>query len=403
MPEAKPNPLPAPGTPGAASSAATEAAALAGEWRHAIHRHPELSGEEFGTRSFVVDKLREMGYEPRTFDGHAGVTALHPGRDPSRCVVLRADMDALPLDETSGKEWSSQKPGIMHACGHDGHTALLLGVARALREEKRSYPWSVLLLFQPAEENGEGAKHLLDDGALDEPRALAVFGLHGWPDLEPGCVAVHRQAVMASVDNFEIRIRGRGGHGAMPHQTRDPLVTAAHIITAAQTLVSRRTAPLESSVLTFGRIQGGKTHNVIPASCTLWGTVRTLDAGLRQAMRTGLEGLCRHLGEALETPVEVEWQETCPATVNDPAMADLARAAAEKALGADKVRDIPPSMGGEDFSYFLERFPGAYFWLGLGDGQGPLHNPRFDFNDASLETGIRVFLGVLDEAALRIP
>jgi amidohydrolase len=260
-----------------------------------------------------------------------------------------------------------------------------------------------MLLFQPAEENGEGAKGLIDDGALDDPKALAVFGLHGWPDLESGFVAVHRHAVMASVDNFEIRIQGKGGHGAMPHQTRDPIITAAQLITAAQSLVSRRTAPLDSSVITFGRIQGGKTHNVIPASCSLWGTIRTLDAEVRQNMRDQLETLCRNLGEAFETPIALDWQETCPATVNDPAMADLARTAAEKALGPDAIRDIPPSMGGEDFSYFLERYPGAYFWLGLGKGQGPLHNPRFDFNDESLETGIKVFLSVLEEASIQSP
>ncbi len=287
----------------------------------------------------------------------------------------------------------------MHACGHDGHMAILLGVAKWLARNGRKYPKAVKLIFQPCEEAGNGAARMIADGVLENPKVEAVFGLHGWPELAAGTLAVPDRAVMAAVDNFTLRLHGRGGHGAMPHLTRDPVVAAATIITAAQTLVSRKISPLDAAVVTFGHVSAGETFNVIPETCLLRGTVRSLDAEVRRSLREGFESLVRHAALAQGVESEIEWLESCPPTVNHPAMSAIVRSAALKALGPDCLRDLPPSMGGEDFAFFLEQAPGAYFWLGLGMERGGLHNPRFDFNDAALAAGIAVFAGIIESYA----
>jgi hippurate hydrolase len=373
-------------------------AAECADLRRGLHEHPELSGGEFSTREFLTAELKSLGFEPRSFPDHAGVTALWPAQKPGAgCLALRADMDALPLREESGVAWASRNDGVMHACGHDGHMAVMLGVARWLSRKGIRYPKSVKLIFQPAEETGNGASRMISDGVLEDPRVEAVFGLHGWPELPAGTVAVPDGPIMAAVDNFNLRLRGRGGHGAMPQFTRDPIVAAAAIITLAQTLISRRTSPLSPAVLTFGHVSAGRTHNVIPETCELRGTLRSLDPVVRRALRDEFASLVRHAATAQGVEAELEWQEACPSTVNEPGMAARARAAAVKALGPGGLRELPPSMGGEDFAFFLERVPGAYFWLGLGMDRGSLHNPRFDFNDAALAAGIAVFAGIVED------
>jgi amidohydrolase len=373
--------------------------------RHTLHARPELSGVEFATRDAVVAELRSLGFEPQTFADGAGVVALWPAAPGSPLIqsalALRADMDALPLQEDSAaphaRPWISQVPGVMHACGHDGHTAVLLGVARWLATSGKKFPAPVKLIFQPAEETGLGAPGLIDAGVLDAPRVEAIFALHGWPELPAGTFAIPDRAIMAAVDNFTLTLRGRGGHGAMPHLTRDPVVAAAALILSAQTLVSRKSSPLDAAVLTFGQVSAGKTHNVIPETCLLRGTLRTLSPALRAELMRDFEAMVDHLAAAHGVASELEWVEACPATLNDPGMAALARAAVRKAVGEDCLREVPPSMGGEDFSYFLHRVPGAYFWLGLGMERGGLHNPRFDFNDEALAAGIAAFAGIVQE------
>lgn len=365
--------------------------------RRRIHRDAELSGQESRTRDLVLSELKACGIETRTFPGSKAVAGLWPGRDRSRSIAFRADMDALPMAESSGLPWSSQSESAMHACGHDGHTGILLGLAKHLARSGGRYAADVKFLFQPAEEAGNGARQMVLDGALESPKVEAVFGLHGWPDLPLGVIGIHGGAVMASVDNFEIVLIGKGGHGAQPHATVDPVFAAAQLISAAQSLVSRSTDPLDSAVVTFGQVRAGRTFNVIPEDCLLRGTVRSHGPVVRARLRTGLETLTANLSLGLGLESRLEWVEGCPATLNDPAMAALARRAAEKAFGAARCVEPRPSMAAEDFPFFLEQVPGAYLWLGLGDGRGALHNPRFDFNDAALETGIRLFLAILEE------
>jgi hippurate hydrolase len=367
------------------------------ELRHRIHAHPELSGREIDTREIIVTELKEAGWQVRLFQGCPGVAAFKPGKRSGRCIALRADMDALPLQETSGLPWASKKPEIMHACGHDGHAALLLGVARHLASVE--LPCDVKLLFQPAEESGDGARRMIDEGALADPKVDAIFGLHGWPDMPLGRIGVHGGPVMASVDNFEITVVGRGGHGAQPQHTLDPIVGAAQLVIAAQTLVSRSIDPLESAVLTVGHLQGGHTYNVIPEECLLRGTFRAHNPAVRARLKAGLDRLRTDVCRGLGLDSRVTWDENCPATINHPAMAALARRAAARALGEGRCMEPKPSMAGEDFSFFLEKVPGAYVWLGLGDAAGPLHNPRFDFNDAAIGNGIGFFLALIEEWA----
>lgn len=375
-------------------------AAECGEFRHRLHQHPELSGGESNTRDALIAELKSLGFVPQAFEKHMGIVALWPGENNDVCLALRADMDALPLHEDSGVPWTSQNSGVMHACGHDGHMAILLGVARWLAKTGKRHPQAIKLIFQPSEEAGNGARKMMLDGVLENPKTAAIFGLHGWPELAAGSVAVPDRAVMAAVDNFNLLLRGRGGHGAMPHLTRDPVVAAAALITSAQSLVSRRVSPLEPAVLTFGNISAGEAPNVIPETCLLRGTMRSFDPALRKSLKEDFDTLAKHIAGGMGVTAELEWHEACPATLNDPAMAALARDSAIKALGKDCLQVLPPSMGGEDFAFFLEKVPGAYFWLGLGMKRGGLHNPRFDFNDEVMASGIAVFASIIERFAI---
>ena len=366
-------------------------------FRRALHADPELSGQECRTRERVASELKAAGLEIRGFPGSTALTARWPGRDRTRAVAFRADLDALPIEEASGLPWAAKSGQAMHACGHDGHTAILLGMAKHLARVGKPYATDVVFLFQPAEEAGNGARQMVLDGALDDPKVEAVFGLHGWPDLPLGSVGVHAGPVMASVDNFEIKVTGRGGHGAQPHTTRDPVFAAAQLVSAAQSLASRSIDPLDAAVVTFAQIQAGRTYNVIPEECLLRGTVRSHDPAVRARLREGLDTLAVNLCKGLGLTADLRWVEGCPALINDAGMAALARRAAVRAFGAEAVAAPRPSMAAEDFPFFLEKAPGAYLWLGLGDGNGSLHNPRFDFNDAAIVIGIRLFLAILEE------
>ncbi len=364
--------------------------------RHRLHQAPELSNCEFKTRDLLVSELKNAGLEVQTFPNSTAIVALWPGKDRNHSIAFRADMDALPMEETSKLPWSSKNASIMHASGHDGHSTILLGFAKTLAQRGKVYSKDIKFLFQPAEESGNGAKQMVDDGALLNPIVDAVFGLHGWPDLPLGTVGVHDGPVMASVDNFEIKIIGKGGHGAQPHHALDPIYSAAQLIVAAQSLVSRTSDPVESSVLTFGHIEGGKTFNVIPEFCFLQGTLRTHNHSLRSQLKNKLENLTKNLCEGLGLSAQIHWVEGCPPTVNDFAISQSVRGALTALIGSEKCLSPKPSMAGEDFPFFMEQTPGAYIWLGLGQGSGGLHNPNFDFNDRAIEIGIVAFLAILE-------
>ena len=366
-------------------------------FRRALHSRPELSGLEFSTRDALVAKLKTLGFSPQIYPDHAGIMAVWPGTsaEANFCLALRADMDALPLREETQLPWTSKNSGIMHACGHDGHMAILLGVASWLHREGKHYPRPIKLLFQPSEESGDGASQLIAAGALEKPEVDAIFALHGWPEIPLGTLAVLSRSMMAAVDNFTLEIRGKGGHGAMPHLARDPIVAAAHLISQSQTLVSRRLPPQESAVLTFGTIVAGKTFNVIPELCVLKGTLRTLNPEWRAILREEFSQMVQQVAQSHGVRADLVWIESCPPTVNHPEMAEKVREAIIRALGSEHLIESPPSMGGEDFSFFLEKIPGAYFWLGLGMSRGSLHNPHFDFNDEAIATGIAVFASLI--------
>jgi amidohydrolase len=307
-------------------------------------------------------------------------------------------MDALPIQEANEVPYRSQNPGVMHACGHDGHTAILLGTARLLAAERESLAGAVKFVFQPAEEGGAGAHRMIAEGALDDPSVEAAFGLHLWNHEPVGTIGVREGPMMASSDAFDLTVKGQGGHAAAPHRAIDPVVTAAHLIVALQPMVSRETDPLQSAVITVGRIQGGDARNVIPDQVLLQGTVRTFDPELRRAMPQRLERTARGITEALGGQYELRYRLGYPCLVNDAAMSDMVRAAAREIVGEERVVTAPQVMGAEDMSYFLQRVPGCFFRVGSANAERGLtrshHNPCFDFDEAALPIGVEVLAGV---------
>lgn len=368
--------------------------------RHDLHRHPELMFEEVRTSGIVASELKSLGIEHATgLAGGTGVLGYLPATanpDTARTIALRADMDALPILEETEREYASQTPGVMHACGHDGHTAMLLGVARALAAAP-SRPNNVVFVFQPAEEGGAGGEKMCDDGALDGSRfgkpVDMIYGLHGWPELPLGMVATRTGPLLASTDEFVLTIRGRGGHAAAPHRTIDPIIVAAHVVTALQTIASRHVDPTDSVVVTVGSIQAGTTFNVIPERAVMQGTIRTLNDNTRAEVEREFRRIAHGVSEALGASAEIEWHSGYPVTVNDAGATDRFRRIAKAAIGPERFVEKPtPTMGGEDFSYYGKHVPASFFMLGLcppGETSSPaLHTPRFDFNDDALETGI---------------
>jgi amidohydrolase len=375
--------------------------------RRDFHMHPELGYEERRTAGIVAARLRELGLEIREGVAETGVIGLLRGGRPGPTVLLRADMDALPIQEASEVPYRSRTPGVMHACGHDGHTAILLGTARVLATQRERLPGTVKFVFQPAEEGGAGADRMIAAGALENPTVDAAFGLHLWNFGPIGAIGVREGPMMACSDAFDLTVRGQGGHAAAPHRAIDPVVTAAHLIVALQSLVSRETDPLQSAVVTVGRIQGGDARNVIPDQVLLQGTVRTFDPALRQAMPQRLERIARGVTEAFGGKYELSYRFGYPCLVNDAAMAEVVRAAARPVVGEEHVVVAPPVMGAEDMSYFLQRVPGCFFRVGSANAERgltrPHHNPCFDFDEAALPIGVEVLAGAarrfLDQSA----
>ena len=363
-----------------------DAAALAPrivEWRRSFHRRPETAFKEFETSAVLKKFFEGLGLPVRTLAG-TGLRADLVGRPGGRTVALRADMDALPLTETPGKAYGSENPGACHACGHDGHMAALMGAAELLSRRKGEWAGRVVFLGQPAEELPPGgAKPMIEQGALDG--VDAVFGLHLWQGLPTGTVALVKGPMMAQSDNFRIVVRGRGGHGSMPQAAVDPILAAAHIVTAAQGIISRNVDPLKPAVLTFGTIHGGTVYNIIPNEVLLTGTVRTFDPGLQTLIEARLRETAENTARALGASAELEYEIGYPPLINDPASVDFVTGVVRRTLGADRLLTIDPVMGGEDFAYYLQKRPGAFLFFGAGDGtSAPHHHPSFDIDEKAL-------------------
>jgi len=369
-------------------------------WRRDIHRHPELDYDVPRTASFVADRLRAFGCdEVATGIGRSGVVGVIKGRGaPSaRTIGLRADMDALPIHETTNLPYQSANPGKMHACGHDGHTAMLLGAARYLTQS-RNFSGTAVVIFQPAEEGGGGGKAMLDDGLMERFGVQEVFGMHNMPTLPVGAFAIRKGPLLAAADRFTITIEGRGGHAAQPHSGVDPIVAGAQIVTALQTIAARNVDPLDSCVVSVTRFDAGTTFNVIPQTAQLLGTTRTLLNKTRDFAEKRITAIAQGVGAALGAAVDVRYVRGYPPTINHPDETDFAVSVARKIAGDDRVAaDAPPVMGAEDFSYMLEARPGAFIFIGNGDTAG-LHHPGYDFNDAALPYGMSYWAELVETA-----
>jgi amidohydrolase len=364
--------------------------------RRDLHQHPETAFEERRTAAMVAERLRAIGLEVRTGVAKTGVLATIAGAKRGPTVLLRADMDALPIQEENETPYRSQVAGKMHACGHDCHTSILLGVAKQLAREADRLPGAVKLCFQPAEECGGGAETMIAEGALVDPRADAAFGLHVWQDLDLGQVGVTPGPFMASVDEFTVTVTGTGAHAAMPHLGVDPVVCLAHVVTALQTMVSRGASPFDELVVSVSQVHAGTAFNIIPATAWMNGTVRVFSPALWETLPARFERIVRGVAGALGCGVEVDYRRFNKPTVNDPGMAALAREAAAEVVGSANVRDDIRTMGGEDFSAILRQVPGCFIAIGSRNAARGLtyghHHPRFDVDEACLAIGAEVLL-----------
>ncbi|MGB8622819.1 MAG: M20 aminoacylase family protein [Paracoccaceae bacterium] len=365
------------------------------EWRHDLHAHPETAFQEHRTAAFIASELREMGLEVHEGIGGTGVVGILRNGE-GRSVGLRADIDALDIEEDTGLPYASTVAGKMHACGHDGHTVMLLGAARHMAANPPG-SGTVVFIFQPAEENEGGARVMIEDGLFDRFPVDQVFALHNWPGLAEGRFAVHDGPVMAAFDTFELRLIGRGGHGAMPHQTIDPITVAAQVQMAWQNIVSRVVDPTDPAVISITQVHGGDALNVIPERIVLRGTTRSFRPETRDLLEAEMTHRARHVAEAYHATAEFDYQRRYPATINSPASTGVARAAAEAVAGDQELMTgLAPSMAAEDFAFMLQTVPGAYIWLGNGDaGAGRnLHSPHYRFNDGILPIGVQYFTEV---------
>jgi hippurate hydrolase len=357
-------------------------------WRRDIHRHPELQYDVHRTAGLVADLLRQFGCDQVVEGvGRTGVVGIIRGRPGSRAIGLRADMDALPIEEATGVPHASTVRGKMHACGHDGHTAMLLGAAKNLART-RNFTGDAVMIFQPAEEGGAGGKAMLDDGLLDRFAIEEVYGMHNMPGIAPGHFALRSGPLMASSDVFDIEITGQGAHAARPHGGTDPILAASHIVTALQSIVSRNTDPLDAAVISVTSIRAGETYNVIPTTAHLQGTCRALRPEVRDLLEQRLVEVAELTAQALGASAKATYKRNYPVTRNHVSETKFCVEIARHVAGFDNVDpETPPVMGAEDFSFMLEARPGAFIFIGNGDTAG-LHNPAYDFNDAIIPAGI---------------
>lgn len=371
------------------------------DWRRFFHGIPEIAMEERKTAAGIVEKLSSWGLEVRAGIGGTGVLGILRGAKEGRTLGIRADIDALPVTEETGLQFASSHTGRMHACGHDGHIAIALGAAKVLSGLREELKGTVVFIFQPGEEVLNGAQKMIDDGALDDPKPDAVVGLHIWPDLPLGSVAVRGGAVMAAVDRFNAVLIGRGGHGAIPQKSVDPVVMASEVVLSLQRIVSREIDPLKAGVLTVGRIQGGTAFNVIPERVELEGTVRTFDTEIRELIPKRMEEIIAGIASGSRGSYNFDYEFGIPATVNDEALAESFRKTIEKTFGKEKtITRLPPSMGGEDFALFQEKVPGVYLFLGTACEERPpypIHHPKYTLDERVLPVGVQVFCEIAAE------
>ncbi len=367
------------------------------ELRRYFHAHPELKYQEVQTSKTIIEKLKSYGYEPKTGIAKTGVVALHSDNN-KRCILLRADMDGLPIQEVNDVPYRSQNANVMHACGHDMHVASLLMTAKELKSQK--IPGNLKFIFQPAEEGGNGADLMIKEGVLENPKVEAAFGLHVWSYMPLGKVGVTPGPIMASVDEFKLVIKGKGGHGAAPQDTVDSVVVACQVVNALQSIVSRYTDPLKPAVVTVGKIQGGSAFNIIAEETTLIGTVRTMDKDLWQKMPGLFERTVKGVTAAYGATYELNFDRATPVTQNDPKMTAFVHEMAASIVGEQNVVTDCKTMGGEDFSFILNKVPGCFFFVGAGDekvGYVNHHSPRFDIKEESLLIGVDIMKKVATE------
>ncbi|PKO83855.1 MAG: amidohydrolase [Betaproteobacteria bacterium HGW-Betaproteobacteria-11] len=372
-------------------------------FRRDIHAHPELAFDEHRTAQQVADYLAGLGLEVHRGLARTGVVATLTAGSGARSIGLRADMDALPLTELNGFPHRSQHRGRMHACGHDGHTAMLLGAAEAL-VRLRDFDGTVVFIFQPAEEHEGGGRVMVEEGLFERFPMQQVFGLHNWPGLPAGSIGVTDGPVMAGADRFEITLTGRGGHAALPHQAVDVVVAGSALVQAAQSLVSRQSDPLDAAVVSITRFHAGHADNVLPETAQLGGTVRTLNATVQMQLEEGLRRICTGIEALHDVRIELTYERGYPPLVNAASATAIARQAAIAAVGEHAVQlNLRPSMGAEDFAYLAQVVPASYVWLGNGPTEGGclLHSPHYDFNDEVIATGIRYWVELARQALAR--
>jgi len=374
--------------------------ALLTEWRRDLHAHPELAFEEERTAALVAERLQSFGIEVETGIAKTGVVGKLKAGTGNRAIALRADMDALPMQEGNDFAHASSVPGKMHGCGHDGHTTMLLGAAKYLAETK-DFDGTVYFIFQPAEEGAGGAEVMVREGLFDLFPVEAVYGMHNWPGMPVGRVGASAGPMMAAFDTFDLYIRGKGGHGAMPHQAVDSVLVACELVGALQSIASRNTDPVDALVVTVTQIHGGDAYNVIPGEVHLAGTVRSFREEVRDSVAPAMKRIADGICAAYGATAELRYDKLYPATVNSVEETEQAVAAAAAVVGADAIDRSPvPSMGAEDFAYMLCEKPGSYIWVGNGDVEGGcmLHNPGYDFNDEIIPIGVSYWAELVELA-----
>ena len=368
------------------------------KWRRHLHQNPELGRDCYKTAEYIQERLEEFGItEIHTGYASTGIVAIIEGQTSGRTIGLRADMDALPITENTGMPYSSKNEGVMHACGHDGHTTMLLGAARYL-SETRNFSGRVALIFQPDEEATGGAEVMVEEGILEQFKIEEVYALHNIPGHDVGVMYTRPGPIMAGADSFNVEIRGKGGHAAYPHEVKDPIVAALSIAQAFQTIVSRNNIPSDDLVISITQVHSGTTDNVIPETAFLNGTVRTFDLSVQEMVINRMEKIISGFSISFEVDAKFNYEKGYPPTINHEEKTNFAIEVAKEVCGSDKVlTSVGKEMGAEDFSYMLQKRPGAYLFMGIGEGAG-LHNPNYDFNDAAAPVGASFFARLIEKA-----